>query len=133
MSDVSTWLTANKDMPRREGSGPTLFRKQFTSGTALAQNDVILLASIPRYAIVKGAVLNVSGTIGASATLQLRRGTTALTAATTAAAATFLNQSVVDEPNTTVGTDSLNIVVAGAAAGTSATVTVELWFDWALD
>jgi len=132
MADVDTWLTANKDMPRQE-VGPTLFRKQFASGTAVAQNDVIRICKIPRYAIVKGAVLAQSGTLGASATAQLRRETTALTAATTAGAATFLNQNAVDEPNVDDGDDYLNIVVAGAAAGTSATVTVECWFDWAVN
>ena len=121
---ITTFLILNKDMPRLD-PGPTWFRTKITTGTALAQNDVCNICQIPRNTVFKSLVLSVSGTIGASATLQLKRQTTALTAATTAGAATFLNQNAVDVPNTTDGTDYLNMVVAGAAAGTSATVYIE--------
>lgn len=130
MSDVSTWFTATKDLAIRP-TGPTFFRKQFVSGTALAQNDVVLLAQIPQNMVVSFAKIYQSGTLGASATAQLRRGTTALTAATTQGAAGGASSiaAAPDEPNTSAHTDSLNILIAGAAAGTSATITVEatLW------
>jgi hypothetical protein len=126
MPNVDTWLIAAKDMPRRD-PGPTFVRVQFATGTAVANADVVRICKIPRYAVVKGAVLAHGGTLGASATAQLRRETTALTAATTAGGADFENQSVVDEPNTDDGDDYLNVLAGGANWGTSATMTVECW------
>jgi hypothetical protein len=129
MANVDTWLVANKDMPHRS-PGPYMFRREITTGTALAENDVVRLCQIPRYVVIKNASLKPSGTLGASATAQLRRTTTALTAATTAAAATAVVQNTVDQPNVTDGTDYLNILIAGAAAGTSAVLSVEASFDF---
>lgn len=130
MSDVDTWLTAKKDVPRRT-PGMTFFRKQFASGTAVAQNDVIRLFQIPRNWIVVHARLSHGGTLGASATAQLRRGTTALTPATTQGGASTVSTvaTAPDEPNTTDDSDYLNILAGGAAWGTSATVTVEAMFE----
>lgn len=131
MSDVDTWLTAAKDFPRRT-PGKTFFRKQFATGTAVAQNDVIRLFQIPRNMIVTFARLSHSGTLGASATAQLRRGTTALTAATTQGGASTVSNvaTAPDEPNTTDGTDYINILAGGAAWGTSATMTVEIDMEY---
>jgi hypothetical protein len=125
MPNVDTWLIAEKDKPRKV-PGIYNIRRRFVSGTAIAQNDVVRLFQIPRYHRVIYCSLYHGGTLGASATAQLRRNTTALTAATTQGGASFVAQSVPDTASTADGTDYLNILVAGAAAGTSATVTVEV-------
>lgn len=128
MPNVDTWLIAAKDLPRRNSGNPTFIRRQFTSGTSIAQNDVIRLLQIPQNWVVIWARLAQSGTLGASATAQLRRQTTALTAATTAGSASTVSNvaTAPDEPNTSAGTDYLNILAGGAAWGTSATVTYEV-------
>lgn len=137
MADVTGFLTPFKLMPIVP-VGVTPFRKQFslttTSGDdagAPAAADVIRLGVINRGAVIKGAILSISGTLGSGCTLQLRRDTTALTAASTAAAANYLAQTVIDTPSTDFD-DSLNLVIAGASVGATATVTVECYFfNWA--
>lgn len=131
MANVDTWLIAAKDLPRRTPA-PTWVRGQFTSGTAIAQNDVIRLFQIPKNMIVAYAKIAHSGTLGASATAQARRETTALTAASTAGGASAVSSvaTAPDEPNTSAGTDYFNILAGGAAWGTSATVTYEALLEY---
>ncbi len=130
MANVDTWLIAAKDLPKRV-SGPTFVRRQFNTGTTIAQNDVIRLLQIPKNWVVMWAKLSHNGTLGASATAQLRRQTTALTIATTAGGASHVSSAATlpDEPNTTDGTDYLNILAGGAAWGTSALMTVEVLME----
>lgn len=129
MAEVTTYAIADKDAPRRETSA-TFFRKQIASPAA-NQNDDIRIMAIPPGFIVYGATMTVSATLGASCTAQLRRTTTALTAATTAGGADRETQSVVDEPGTS--TAYLNVLIAGAAISAAATLTVEGWLEKASD
>ena len=137
MADVTGFLTPFKNMPLLP-IGVTAFRKQFTLGTtssdaggAPASGDVIRLGVMPRGAVILTAKLIVSATLGSGCTLQLRRDTTALTAATTAAAANYLTQNAVDAPSSD-NDDSINLLIGGASVGASATVTVELLYaNWA--
>src|SRR4051812_43302075 len=86
--------------PRVTSGGDTPFIWRANTATSAtegklyaAQNDVVNVLEIPRGMVVADAYLAVSATLGASCTAQLRRGTTALTAATTAAAAGLVRKS----------------------------------------
>ncbi len=136
MADITGYLTPFKLMPMLP-TGVTPFRKQFVlsatstdAGGVPQIADVIRLGVINRGFVIVHAKMDISGTLGASCTLQLRRDTTALTAASTAAAANYLAQTAIDTPSTDFD-DSLNIVIAGAVVGATATVTVEaLMYNW---
>jgi hypothetical protein len=137
MADITGYLTPFKNMPYNP-SGLTAFRKQFTLSTTSTDAagvpqiaDVIRLGVLNRGLVIIAAKLIISATLGAGCILQLRRDTTALTAASTAAAANYLTQTAIDTPSTDFD-DSLNIVISGAVVGASATVTVELiMMNWA--
>ena len=137
MADVTGFLTPFKNMPMLP-VGVSLFRKQFSltatssdAGGAPASADVIRLGVMPRGAVIVAAKLIISATLGAGCTLQLRRDTTALTAASTAAAANYLSQNAVDAPSSD-NDDSINLLIGGASVGATATVTVELLYaNWA--
>jgi hypothetical protein len=137
MADITGYLTPFKNMPHNP-HGLTPFRKQFTLGVTSTDAggvpqiaDVIRLGVLNRGAVIISAKLIISATLGAGCILQLRRDTTALTAASTAAAANYLLQTAIDTPSTDFD-DSLNLVISGAVVGASATVTVELiMMNWA--
>lgn len=124
MAAIDTHKVAKKDRPLAFSGSPTFFRKRFTL-SAGNQDDTVSIIDIPHNFAVRNAVLTVSGTLGASCTILLARGATALTAATSATNADREVQSVTDTP-TTSGTEGiLNVTIGGAAVGTAATVTVE--------
>lgn len=127
MADITTYRTALKDRPFvHDGSSWTIYKK-FTLGAG-SQNDTVNLVDIPRNHVVRNATLNVSGTLGASCTLTLRRDTTSLTGATTAGSASRVAQSVTDTPSTSSTEGVLSLLIGGANVGTAATVTVEADF-----
>ena len=91
------------------------------------QDDNIALVDIPKYhqAIPGTVCLRQSATLGASATAQLRLGTTALTAATAAGGAdSEAGVMTALPPYSTSADQELNILIAGAAITASATLTV---------
>lgn len=91
------------------------------NGDAAAADDIAVLTP-PAGARIVGAALRQSGSIGATTTAQLRLGTAALTAATTAAAASgVLQNAYLAAAN---GTDKLNILIGTAAISVGATLTV---------
>lgn len=122
MANIDTWLTQDHVRPSISGGPATPLRWSF-SLAAGNQNDVIRLMNIPRGKIVRNAHQVVSATLGSSCTIQLRRGTTALVAASTAAGADEDKQNAADVPNTS-SEDSLNVLIAGANVGATATVTI---------
>ncbi|MBK8200439.1 MAG: hypothetical protein IPK75_18985 [Acidobacteria bacterium] len=94
--------------------------------TNVAAADSITLSEIPDGYMVTDAVLKIGGTLGADCTLQLRQGTTALTAASTAAAANFLRAN--NLPFTTSdGSHTLNLLIAGGAIAAAADIRVLVW------
>lgn len=124
MAAIDTHKVAKKDRPLAFNGSPTFFRKRF-SLAAGNQNDTVSIIDIPHNYSVRNAVLTVSGTLGASCTILLARGSTALTAATAATTADREVQSVTDVPSTSGTEDVLNVTIGGANVGTAATVTVE--------
>jgi hypothetical protein len=127
MADITTYRTALKDRPFVHDGSSWTYYKKFTLAAG-NQNDTINLVDIPRNHIVRNATLNVSATLGTSVTLTLRRDTTALTGATTAASASRVAQSVTDAPSTSSTEGVLSLLIGGAAVGASAVVTVEADF-----
>lgn len=89
------------------------------------QNDNIVCFDLPaNYQIVTG-ILRQSDTLGASATAQLRAGTTAITAATTAGGADSELLSAVAPFSTSE--QAVNILIAGAALDATVDLTVVLF------
>lgn len=130
MSDITSWLIAEKDKPRVT-PGPYVIRRKFATGTAVAQNDLVQICKIPRYHYVVNAYVYHNGTLGTSATATLQRGSTALSGATTAGGASLVSLSIPDTPNVTDGNDYLVVKAGGAAWGTSASMVVVAIFDCA--
>ena len=91
-----------------------------------AQADFITIVDVPVGQMVVGLTAAPSATLGASCTLQARIGTTAISAATTAAATTPVVQNAIVAPSTSEAT--LNFLVGGAAITEPATLTVGFFF-----
>lgn len=131
MADITT--LANQDRPL-QSEGVSALRKRVTvPATGIALGDNVQLYTVPVGAKwrVHSARLVVGGSLGAGATMQVRMnrgGTrTALTAASTAAAASAVDSdAVVDVPYDAVGGDVLELLSGGAAPTVAAVVTVEL-------
>lgn len=117
--------TSGNLLPIHEGGIPTHFVRDFTFSSTIADNgdDVTLLTLPAGYRIVD-ATLRVSGTLGASCTAQLRLGTTALTAATTAGGASTVKMNAF--PQDTDGTKTVNVLIGGADVAAGATVQLHL-------
>jgi hypothetical protein len=125
MANIDTWRRTEKNRPQISGGGATPFNFGFSLAAGTSA-DVIRLMPIPRNTYVVDLVLAISGTLGAGCTLQVRRATTALTAASTAAAANYVGQTLIghlDVPSSTAE-EELNLVIAGANVAATATVTV---------
>jgi hypothetical protein len=110
-----------------EKAGERFYYTMTTPASGIAQNDDLTIVAIPIGYTVSDAWMSVSGTFGTSVTAQLRIGTTAITAATTAGGADTELQTTRPAPATAATT--LNILFAGAAPDTAATVIVTgtLW------
>lgn len=123
MADVTKFETPAAQTPRAPTTIATPFRFDIdvVSGDC-PQNDNITLMTVPANAVVVDATLRHDATLGASATAQLRIGTTAITSASSAGGASGVLQNAV--PAKANGTDKLNILIAGAAIAASTTLRV---------
>ena len=102
---------------------PQAFRYSFAISSTLADNaDDISLFDIPAGFALFALTMDVSATLGADATVQLRAGTLALTPASTAAGADVDVQNNEDIPTT--ATRTANLLVGGADITAAATVVV---------
>jgi hypothetical protein len=103
---------------------PQAFRYSFAISSTLADNgDDVELFDIPAGFALYGATMDVSATLGASCTVQLRADTVALTAATTAGGADVEMQNNEDIPSASAAR-TVNLLVAGADISAGATVVV---------
>lgn len=90
--------------------------------------DVMVVAPGQRGRLVK-AEMRVSASLGAGATVQLRADGTAITPASTAAAASKVDSdSDIDMPMDLDGGEVIDLLVAGANITAGADVTVDLYF-----
>lgn len=123
MGNISTYL--EKDHLRSVASDrPQGFHIVASLASDAADNgDDISLMNIPAGMVPMGVIYNISATLGASCTSQLRVGTTAITAATTAGGADTEQQNAYVAPSTSVTT--LNLLIGGADITGAAVATVQ--------
>lgn len=79
----------------------------------VSQDDHVNVVVIPRGYVVADGYVAHSATLGASATATLRRGTTDLTAASTAGGASMVRKSIIDTASID-SDDWLNVLIEGA-------------------
>lgn len=114
-------------LPDREEGKVAFFEHAMVIPASGVNNaDDVTVVTMPAGFRILEAYLTVSATLGASATVQLRQGSTALTPATTAGGASTV--SINRRPITTNGTDALNLLVGGANVTASATATVSITY-----
>jgi hypothetical protein len=125
MTTVSTLGIPAARLPRSpaEMITPIVADIPVVSGTANSGDDITVFTP-PAGARIIGAKLRQTATLGASATAQLRQGSTALTSATSAGSANGVLQTGVLEPCS--GSETINILIGGANITASATLRVEL-------
>ena len=94
-------------------------------------DDISVFTFPPQFkGFLHRASLRVSATLGAGATLTLRVGTTAVTGASTAGAASKVDSdSDTDVPLEVNGGDRVNLLVGGADIAAAADATVDLIFS----
>lgn len=127
MADVDTFRNLH---PQERVAGRSNYHRTFSlSATFADDTDVIRLGPLPAFAKPVGGFLWVSGTLGASVTLTLRIGTTAITAATTAASASKVDvDPTLYNPTDDGARAELNILVSGADI--SAGANIEVFLEW---
>jgi hypothetical protein len=122
MAEITTFKIANAVRAMREEGKVVLVEKSFS--LAAGNNaDTITIAELAAGERVVGAFLDVSGTLGASCTLQARASGTAITSATTAAAASVVHMDKYPPAAAAAG-DKLDILIGGANVAATATVKV---------
>jgi hypothetical protein len=122
MAEITTQKITNALRPQREEGRVILVEKSF-SLSAGNNADTITIAELAEKERVIGCFLDVSGTLGASCTLQARASGTAITSATTAAAASVVHMDKYPPAAAAAG-DKLDILIGGANVAATATVKV---------
>jgi hypothetical protein len=120
MAEITTYELEATAVPQLEEGKITFIEKQF-SLAAGSQNDTITIVGDGVSRRVVDCWLSVSGTLGASCVLTARQNGTAVTGATTAAAASTVRQTVYPQD---ANTGDLDILIGGAAVAATATVKV---------
>lgn len=122
MAEITTFKIANAVRPAREEGKVVLVEKSFS--LAAGNNaDTITIAELAAGERVIDFHLDVSATLGASCTLRGRVGGTAVTAATTAGAASYVSQNVYPLAAAAAG-DKIDLLIGGANVSATATVKV---------
>jgi hypothetical protein len=122
MAEITTFKIANAVRAMREEGKVVLVEKSFS--LAAGNNaDTITIAELAAGERVVGAFLDVSGTLGASCTLQARASGTAITSATTAGGASVVHMDKYPPAAAAAG-DKLDILIGGANVAATATVKV---------
>lgn len=128
MANITTYLNPAKRMRIVDVGQFTVTKSVDIPNAGAAQNDAIQLLTLPCDARIMDAVQAVSATLGAACTVQLRVNRagvfTTLCAASTAAAASVNRMNAA--PMFLLAGDIIELLVAGAAVGAAANVTVDL-------
>lgn len=125
MADVNTGKLADHLVPS-PGNRELIGIKHtiaVANGYAASGDDIIFFKA-PCAMRIADAALNKSATLGASATAQLKAGSTAITAATTAGGADFEKMNVF--PVDVAAGDPIQVRIAGAGITASATLSVHI-------
>lgn len=123
MATNETLKIADATQPRRV-AGVTKVCGTITIPTTgdTDNGDNIVLFTAPKDHAITDAWFYVDGTLGAACTIQLRVGTTAISAASTAAAAGMYRMTVPLTAPLAAAAD-VNLLIGGADVGTAADVT----------
>jgi hypothetical protein len=130
MATVTTYLRAARETTNRHAAVTHVLHRFTAPSSGIANGDVINLLKLPAGKRVLHAYLNVGGTLGAGATIQLRVGTTAITAASTATAAGHLVMNA-KAPVVSASESDINLLVGGADI--SAAAAIEVMVMWGSD
>lgn len=126
MADKTQFKTRDEERPDAPaGKVYSISRKLGVVADSAAQNDRIVLQNLPKHHVVLRGRIGHDATLGASCTLKLAAGTTALTAATTAGAASYVMDTIAC-PIDDSADQSLNLLVEGAAIAATANIYVDL-------
>lgn len=124
MVEVTKFATVDEQRPGVVvGRSYDIVRRISVVSGDCPQNDEIKIQDIPVGHQVVDSMVRHSATLGASATAKLRVGTTAITAASSAGAASAVRQNAV-APYDGAADQSLNVLIEGAAITASADITV---------
>lgn len=124
MPTISTLALASNQSPMVEGGAETTVFRSLSLTSGIANNaDDITVMTIPAGCRLTHIEINVSATLGTSCTLQGRLGSTALTPATTAGGASFVQRNAFP-PATLTSATAINLLVGGANITAAATVQV---------
>ena len=123
MATITKFATPVLQTPRNPTERDTVIALTIpvVSGDANNGDDITILTP-PAGARLHGFTFGHSATLGAAATAQLRQGTTAITAATTAGGASRGLQTVVAAPAD--GAQTLNVLIGGANITASANIEI---------
>lgn len=125
MADVTKFKTPDEQRPDViNGRSYDIVRRIPVVSGDCPQNDNIVVIDIPPGHQIVDCYLRHDATLGASATAQLRLGTTALTAATSAGSANGVKANTTLAPYDAAADQALNVLIAGAAITASANITV---------
>ena len=102
---------------------PFVWKRAFASGDANSADDITCF-DLPAYYQPVAGSLHVDATLGSSCTIQLRVGSTAITAATSAGGADTEILSALPAPS--ASEQAVNLLVGGANITAGANVTVTL-------
>lgn len=127
MGDVTTPKTRDEERPDAPaGHGYSISRKFAVAADYAAQNDRIVLQNLPKGHVVLMARMGHDGSLGSSATATLAVGTTAITGATSAGSASYVQQTIAC-PIDDAADQSFNILISGAKINASANVFLDAW------
>ena len=125
MADKTQFKTRDEERPDAPaGHVYSISRKLAVVADSAAQNDRIVIQNLPKGHVILRARLGHDATLGASCTAKLASGTTALTAATTAGAASYVMDTVAC-PIDAAADQSFNILIEGAAIAATAIIYVD--------
>lgn len=128
MPDIDTYRDLH---PQERVAARSQYHRRFSFAADLADDaDVIRLGPMPSGIKPVGGYLDVSGTLGAGCTIQLRLGGTAITAATTAGGASQVPvDPALHNPPTDFAREELDILVGGADFAAGADVEVHMEYE----
>ena len=125
MADVTKFKLVDEQRPAViNGRLYTIARRIAVVSGDCPQNDNIVMFDLPIGHQIVAAGIRHDATLGASATAQLRAGTTAITAASSAGAASAVQLNAV-VPIDRAAEQAINILIAGAAITASA--NIDMW------
>lgn len=125
MAEVTTIQIVDRNVPQKDSGEAFVISIDHTIPVGAAAADTITLLTFQRAGTLIGGRVAIAGTLGASATAQLRVGGVAVAAASTAGGADTKGLSAPGIYRFVAG-DKLDLLIAGASVGTASAVKLDL-------